>query len=194
MTEALVSFADALHAALVSFQPEAHSGEDCAILVEKLAALQKVSAVVLMRAAARAGESGAHRERGFADVSDWIARATGSTAGAAKSALQTAAALEAQPTAKAALEAGELSFAQARELVKTEAAAPGSTAELLDVAKSQSLRTLKEQARDRRLRAIDPEELHALQHAAMYHRHWINALGNVAYAGELPPELGIPFT
>jgi hypothetical protein len=123
-----------------------------------------------------------------------MARATGSTAGSAKAALETAAALDSQPEAKAALEAGELSFAQAREIVKTEAAVPGSTAGLLDLAKGQSLRTLKEQARDRRLRAIDPEELHALQHAAMYHRHWKTALGNIAYAGELPPELGIPFT
>jgi hypothetical protein len=182
-----------LHAALASFQPEVHSGEDCATIVEKLAAVEKVSAAARVRAAARAGECGAHRERGFGDVSDWMARATGSTAGSAKAALDTAAALESQPEAKAALEAGELSFAQARELVKTEAAVPGSTAGLLDVAKGQSLRTLKEQARDRRLRAIDPEELHARQHAAMHHRHWINALGNVAYSGELPPEMGIPF-
>ena len=35
--------------------------------------------------------------------------------------------------------------------------------------------------------------LHRRQHAAMHHRTWINALGNIAYAGELPPELGIPF-
>jgi HNH endonuclease len=147
-----------------------------------------------VRAAARAGACGAHRERGFADVSDWIARATGSTAGSAKAALETAAALESQPEAKAALETGELSFAQARELVKTEAAVPGSTAGLLDVAKSESFRTLRERARDRRLRAIDPEELHALQRAAMYHRHWTTALGNIGYAGELPPEFGIPFT
>ena len=137
-------------------------------------------------------ECGAHRERGFADVSDWMARATGSTANAAKTALETAAALEGQPEIRAALDAGELSFAQARELVKTEAAVPGSTAGLLDVAKGQSLKTLREQARDRRVRAIDPEELHALQHAAMHHRHWITALGTIAYAGELPPELGIP--
>jgi hypothetical protein len=27
----------------------------------------------------------------------------------------------------------------------------------------------------------------------MSHRMWINALGNVAYAGELPPEIGVPF-
>ncbi|HEV8626959.1 MAG TPA: HNH endonuclease signature motif containing protein [Acidimicrobiia bacterium] len=194
MAESLVESVDALHAALVSFQPEAYSGEDCATLVEKLAAVEKVSAAARVRAAAQAGECGAHRERGFANVSDWMARATGSTAGSAKAALDTSAALESQPEAKAALEAGELSFAQARELVKTEAAVPGSTAGLLDVAKGQSLRTLREQARDRRLRAIDPEELHVLQHAAMYHRHWTTALGTIAYAGELPPEIGIPFT
>ncbi|HEV8626090.1 MAG TPA: hypothetical protein VG034_16685, partial [Acidimicrobiia bacterium] len=194
MAESLLEMVDMLQAALVSFQPEVYSGEDCATLVEKLAAVEKVSAAARVRAAARAGDSGVHRERGFADVSDWMARATGSTSGAAKSALETAAALESQPEAKAALEAGELSFAQARELVRTEAAVPGSTAGLLDVAKGQSLRTLKEQARDRRLRSIDPEELHARQHAAMYHRHWTTALGTIAYAGELPPELGIPFT
>ncbi|MCA1847219.1 MAG: DUF222 domain-containing protein, partial [Actinobacteria bacterium] len=194
MAESLVELADVLYTALIAFRPEVFSGEECAAVVEKLAAVEKVSAAARVRAAARVGECGAHRERGFADVSDWMARATGSTTGSAKAALQTAAALESQPEVKAALAAGELSFAQARELVKAEAAVPGSTAELLDVAKGQSLRTLKEQARDRRLRAIDPEELHALQHAAMHHRHWINALGNVAYAGELPPELGIPFT
>jgi hypothetical protein len=194
VVESLVELVEGLHAALVSFQPEAYSGHDCATLVEKLAAVEKVSAAARVRAAARAGECGTHRERGFADVSDWMARATGSTTGAAKAALDTSAALESQPEAKAALEAGELSFAQARELVKTEAAVPGSTAGLLDVAKSQGLRTLREQARDRRLRAIDPEELYARQHAAMYHRHWTTALGTIAYAGELPPEIGIPFT
>jgi hypothetical protein len=188
-----LELARALRTALVSFQPEEYPGEECADLVEELAAMEKVSAAARVRAAARAGSSGAHRERGFADVSDWMARATGSTAGSAKAALETAAALESQPEVKAALDAGELSFAQARELVKTEAAVPGSTAGLLDMAKGQSLRALKDEARDRRLRAIDPEELHALQHAAMHHRHWTTALGTIAYAGELPPEIGIPF-
>src|SRR5581483_5316768 len=182
-----------LRAALVSFQPEVCSGEDCAVLVEELAAVEKVSAAARVRAAARAGSCGAHRERGFADVSDWVARATGSTTGSAKAALETAAALQSQPEAKAARDAGELSFAQARELVKTEAAVPGSTAGLLDVARGQSLRTLKDQARDRRLRAIDPEELHAMQHDRMYHRHWTTALGTTRYEGELPPEYGVPF-
>jgi hypothetical protein len=194
VAESVLQLARALRTALVSFQGDEYSGEECAVLVEELAATEKASVAARLRAAARAGSCGAHRERGFADVADWLARATGSTAGSAKAALETAAALESQPEAKAALDAGELSFAQARELVKTEAAVPGSTAGLLDIAKGQSLRALKDEARDRRLRAIDPEELHAMQHARMHHRHWVTALGTIAYAGELPPEYGVPFT
>ena len=193
MAESVLELARALRAALVSFQPKDWTGEDCAVLVEELAAVEKVSAAARVRAAAHAGSCGAHCERGFADVSDWMARATGSTAGSAKAALATAAALETQPDVKAALDAGELSFAQARELVKTEAAVPGSTAGLLNMAKEQSLRALKDEARDRRLRAIDPKELHSMQLAAMHHRTWTTALGTIAYAGELPPEFGIPF-
>jgi hypothetical protein len=179
---------------LVGFQPEEHSGEDCAVLVEELSTLEKVCAAARVRAAARAGWCGVHKERGFADVSDWLARASGSTAGSARAALDTAAALEEHPDAKAALEAGELSLAQARELVRTEGECPGSAADLLDVAKQNSLKTLKEQARDRRVRAIDPEELHALQHAAQHARHWRTHLGNVKIEVELPPEFGVPFT
>src|SRR5437773_292206 len=134
----------ALRVALVAFEPEGCSGEDSAVLVEELATMENASAAARVRAAARAGVCGVHRERGFADVSDWLARASGASSASAKAALDTAAALEQQPEAKAALEAGELSFAQAQELVKTEAVCPGSSAGLLDVAKRERLKALKE--------------------------------------------------
>jgi hypothetical protein len=121
-----------------------------------------------------------------------MARASGSTSGSAKAALDTAAALEELPEAKAAVEAGELSLAQARELVRTEAECPGSASELLNVARQNSLKTLKERARDRRVRAIDPEELHRQQHAAKQARYWTTKLGNVVVLAELPPEVGVP--
>jgi len=191
--EDLLESVRVLRATLAGFQPEQESGDDCAVLVEELATLEKVCAAARVRAAAHAGACGMHRERGFADVSDWMARASGSTASSAKAALDTAAALEEHPEARAALESGELSLAQARELVRTEAECPGSAADLLDIAKQSSLKTLKEQARDRRVRAIDSEELHRLQHAAMHARHWINRLGNVVVTAELAPEFGVPF-
>ena len=106
MAESVLESTRALRAALISFEPQGWTGEDCAVLVEELAAVEKVSAAARVRAAAWAGSCGAHRERGFADVSDWMARATGSTAGSAKAALETAAALESQPEVKAALDAG----------------------------------------------------------------------------------------
>jgi HNH endonuclease len=192
--EDLVELVRVPRAALVDFDPEDFSGEECAVLVEELATTEKICAAARLRAAARAGQCGAHKERGFADVSDWMARASGSTASSAKSALDTAAALESQPDVKAALEGGELSLAQARELVRTEAECPGSTADLLDVAKTESLRSLREQARDRRVRAIDPEELHRMQHAAMGARHGRTRLGNVTITMEFPPEFGVPIT
>jgi hypothetical protein len=192
--EDLVALVRSPRAALVDFQPDEFSANDCAVLAEELATTEKVCAAARVRAAARAGACGVHKERGFPDVSDWMARASGSTAASAKAALETAAALDAHPETKAALEAGELSLAQARELVRTEADCPGSAADLLGVAKQNSLKTLKEQARDLRVRAIDPEGLHALQHASKHARHWRTRLGNVAIALELPPEFGVPIT
>ena len=192
MTEGLVQLVRAFRVAVAAFDPAVYSGEDCAVLVEELATAEKACGAARVRAAARAGACGAHRERGFADVSDWLARASGSTSGSAKAALDTAAALQEQPAVKAALESGELSMAQAQELVKTEASCPGSAASLLGVAKERSLKTLKEQARDRRVRMVSPEELHASQHRARAFRYWRTALGTVGFAGELPPETGLP--
>ena len=101
MTEAefhsVLEMTRALCTALISFRPDDFSGEDCAVLAEELAAVEKISAAARMRAAARADTCGAHRERGYADVSDWMARATGSTTGSAKAALDTVAALQSQP-------------------------------------------------------------------------------------------------
>ena len=192
MAQDLVELVRGLRAALVDFQPDVWSGEDCAVLAEELATTEKVCAAARVRASAWAGECGAHKERGFADVADWMARACGSTASSAKAALDTAAALTSQPEVKAALTSGELSMAQARELVRTEAECPGAIADLLGVAKTQSFKTLKKQARDRRVRAIDPEELHRMQHANMHARISRTWLGNVAITMEFPPELGVP--
>jgi hypothetical protein len=52
------------------------------------------------------------------------------------------------------------------------------------------LKTLKEHARDRRVRSIDA--VHRLQHGARHARHWRTRLGNVAITVELPPEFGVP--
>jgi hypothetical protein len=60
------------------------------------------------------------------------------------------------------------------------------------LAKTESLKTLKERTRKRRLGAMDPDELHVRQHKERFFRHWRTDLGMVGFAGALPPEVGLP--
>jgi hypothetical protein len=115
------------------------------------------------RAAARAADCGAHRDRGFRDAEDWLARTTGSTTPQARSELHTARRLEDCPATKQALVDGELSLDEANEITRTEAECPGSEDELLDTAKREGLGTLKDHARKKRQEAADPEELRKKQ-------------------------------
>jgi hypothetical protein len=178
---------------LVGFDAALYSGEDCAVVVEELAATQKACAAARALAAARAGECGAHRQKGFADAADWLARATGSSTVEAKTELETARALGDMPDTRAAVAAGELSLAQAHELARTESQCPGSEADLLAAARTGSLKNLKDLGRKRRLGAIDPDDLHRRQHQERSFRHWRNDLGMIAFNGALPPEVGLPF-
>ena len=182
----------ALRQALGLFAPEVFSGEDCATLAEELACTAKACTAASVRAAARAEGCGAHRRRGFSRANEWLAKMSGTTGGQARAVLGTAAALGDCPATRDAVDAGELSLGQAEEILKTEAACPGTEAELLALARGSSLGVLRERARSRRHRAMDPAELHTRQQAARELRHWTDDLGMVRGAFALPPEVGVP--
>ncbi len=175
--------------ALVSSDPGLSAGEVCAEIAEELARTEKACAAARVRYAARASECGEHRKRGFADASDWMARSTGSTTGAARAALDTLKAVEACPATKDALAAGEVSFAQASEI----ASVPEHEEELLEVARTSDLGALKQAALKLRLEGIDPEELSAKQRAAREFVHWKDRLGMIRFRGALPPSVGVSF-
>lgn len=177
--------ADALCAALAAFEPGLYSAEDCADLAEQLARTGKTCETASARAATRAAKSGAHRDRGNASAVEWIARVAGSTTGRARSALDTLEAVEASPDTKDARIGGELSLEQASEIAQL----PEHEAELLDVARQQSLRALKDEARRLRLESMDPEDLHSRQRERREDRHWVDdEHGLVRFAGAFSPE------
>jgi hypothetical protein len=192
MPSDVVSAARRLRGLLQEFDPARWSGAQCAALVEELSAVGNACASAAARAAARAGSCSAHRHAGFADPADWLARTTGSSLGAAAAALRTAYAVDACPATRDALVAGELSLAQAEEIVRTEVAKPGSEAELLGVAASAGLGTLRERARARRMEGVDRDQLYRRQREAQTFRHWRDDLGMVAFRGALPPDVGVP--
>ncbi len=183
------SLVDELCAALIAFDPSLWSGSDCADLAERFARGAKVCETASARAASRAVECGAHRERTGASAPEWLARVSGSKAGAARTALETVKLLDACPATRDALVAGEVSLAQAAEITSV----PEHEAELLALARESGLRVVKDTARKRRLEGIDPEELHEKQHAAREFVHWKDAMGMIRFRGALPPIAGVAF-
>src|SRR5437870_133154 len=90
VSESIVAAAESLCQSLRGFDPELYSGSDCAAIVEKLGAAEKLSSSVRVRAALRAADCGAHRAAGFADAAEWLARRSGTSFGAARAAMDTA--------------------------------------------------------------------------------------------------------
>ncbi|HEY3670720.1 MAG TPA: hypothetical protein VGN51_07290, partial [Acidimicrobiia bacterium] len=97
------------------------------------------------------------------------------------------------PATDAALTEGRVSLAQAGEIVRAEAAVQGSEDALLQVAATQGMAGLREEARRVVLGSIDRDELHRRQVLARSVRHWVDGEGMVAGQFRLPPEVGVPF-
>ncbi|MGH9003076.1 MAG: hypothetical protein ACRDYV_08100, partial [Acidimicrobiia bacterium] len=81
MPDSPLSLSRALREALAGFDPKRYAGEDAAVVAEDLAATAKACAAAQVLAAARAAECGAHRQKGFADAADWVARTGGTSTG-----------------------------------------------------------------------------------------------------------------
>lgn len=184
--------ADELVEELRVFDPPVWSGAQCAELVEVLARAETAIAVVRARAAMRAAECGEHRQRGFREPADWVARTTGSTPSAARTELETMKERASCPATEAAVAAGLVSLAQAAEIVSTASAVPGSEADLLELAKTGTLSRVRDAARKQRLAAVPVEELYERQRAAREVKHWRDELGMLCGTFRLPPDVGVP--
>ena len=178
---------------LAELDPGVFSGQECIIVTETLTRLANASAGAAARAAARAAECGAHRAKGYRHADDWVANTSGTSRRDAKDALDVGAATTGGkcPGVKEALEKGQLSLAQAAEITRTEARAPGSETELLALALTRPLSTLRDEARKRRQAVVDPAELARRHHAARELHHWLDSEGMVRFRGGLAPIVGI---
>jgi hypothetical protein len=193
MSPRFVSLASELREELATFDPEFWSGPEAAVLVEVFATTEKACAAAKARAAARAAQCGVHKDKGFADPEDWLARMSGTTTHQAREDLKTAERLEDCPTTKQAVLDGDLSMGEAAEITKTETECPGTEKDLVDTAKREGMGRLKEKARKQRQEAADPDELRKKQQRARDFHAFLDDLGMVQVRGGLLPEIGIPF-
>jgi hypothetical protein len=176
-----------LRVAASEFEADRWSGVECAAIAEELARAEKACAAARVRASARAVACNAGNV-------EWVARTSGSTPAAARAELSTVTAAAAEcPATGEALAAGEVSLAQAREIVAAEAAVPGSETELLEVAATSGMAGLRAEARRVVLGSIDRDELHAEQRRVRSVQHWVDEIGMIAGRFRLRPEVGVPF-
>jgi hypothetical protein len=120
-----------------------------------------------------------------------LAHASGGSAAAARTELATVRALGEFPTARAAVEAGELSLGQAREVVAAAKVVPDAEASLVNLARTTGLAGVRDEARRVRLGALDVEDLHREQHRRREAVTFTDEWGMVCLRAQLPPEVGV---
>jgi hypothetical protein len=184
--EAITALASSWRDALTGLDTVALPDTDVRWLVEQLAGIEKLTAAARVRLAA------VLQTRGDRQTAEWLGRTTGSSTAKARSELEARREIDECPATAAAVDTGRLSMAQGAEIAKAQPASASEEADLVAFAANHTMAGLREEVRRRRLAAIDAEELHRAQHAAMELRHWTNDIGNTVLHAELAPEIGTP--
>ena len=185
-----LSFAfSVVRAAIGRLEPGALPVEACRELIEDLSRTEKVCALARVKLAERTAGSVPRPGSADGEVAAMLARSSGGSAASAKAELATVRALEEFPTAPA-VEAGELSLGQAREVVAAAKVAPDAEGSLVDLARSGGLAGLRDAARRVRLGAIDVEELHREQRRRRELVTFTDEWGMVCLRAQLPPDVG----
>jgi hypothetical protein len=185
----VVELSSSLREACAALDPALLSGDAARVVAEELARTEKVLGGLRARLGLRVANSGAVGPRG--DAVDWLARISGMSRGGAKALIDMAKGLDGSPGTAAALESGELSLDQAREIVATVKECPDSEADMVRRARTTGLTGLREEGRRLRARAVPPEELLEKQRAARETRTWVDALGMVCILTKFSPDVGV---
>ena len=175
-------------------QVECLEGTDAATLVDVVGRGERVCGAMKTLLARRVTETGVWRDDGSRTAAVWLSEQTGTTIGAAQQVIDTARALDELPETEAAMRSGELSATQAAEITAAAKDAPAAEAQLLDAARSTSLKGLRDTARVVRAGTQPDDDAWARrQHDRRYGRVWTDPEGSVRVEGSLPPETGARF-
>jgi Domain of unknown function (DUF222)/Adenylate and Guanylate cyclase catalytic domain len=124
-------------------------------LVDLFTRGERVSVAGRAVAARRVAAATDWKRSGHRSAAHWFASATGVGVGAASREMETARQLESLPETETAFRAGELSPAQARDIATAASVAPHAERELLEKARSSSMKALRDACREAACRAQD---------------------------------------
>src|SRR5438067_2711957 len=170
-------------------------GRRAAELFDDAARGERLCAAIKSRLARRVEETKVWRESGHRSAAHWVAESTGATVGAAAQSLETARALEQLPDTDAAFRAGQLSEVQAVEITSTALADPGAEADLLEAARSTSVKGLRDRCRQVRAGAEDDDRAWARRlHVVRKAHEWTDPDGAYCLSARMAPDAGARFS
>jgi hypothetical protein len=146
---------------LADFDPALISSGDAARAFALFTDLEKTISAARTLVASRATEARDWEKEGHRSPASWAAEKMGSGFGEATGMLESSERLVSLPETTEALRRGELSGAQVREITATAIGNPRAESELLQAAKSQSLKGLKDECRRVQARATRESDARA---------------------------------
>jgi hypothetical protein len=146
MFDRLTSVQSDLAVVVAGLRPDEVPLEDVDSWVEACCAIERLAAGARLLLAARAAEvpRAGTQDR---DGAGFLARVSGSSVGAARSAIETSGLLAEQPQVAASVRAGQLNEQRANVVADAAAAAPDDTDQLVRLGRTESMKRFREKAR-----------------------------------------------
>jgi len=167
-------------------------GGDAAQAYEGFAELEKLATAGRLLVAPLLTGSADWVKQGHRSAEEWMAQTSGISVGEAKRAVETAERVAGLGATTKALRSGELSLAQVCVVAEAAEARPESEAKLLAIAGSESVRILKDRARQVVLEARSSlDDRYERQRKLRSFGHWIDDEGMVAGRFRLTPDVGM---
>lgn len=180
-----------LRVALRELYPGALTPEEAAELVQVFAEGERLCAAGKAIAARVVERSGVWSANGHRTAAHWMAETTGVAVGQAVGALETARRLEHLPQTAEAFRSGELSETKVKEVAAAAAVDPSAERNLLDVARKQTVSSLKVKCQQVKAEAaIDENEAYERIRTRRYLRHWTDMEGAFRLEARLTADAG----
>lgn len=166
------------------------AGEDAVRLFDGFSELENFAAAGRTLAARRIEETQAWYGSGYRKPSEWVAARSGVTLGSAIATLDTGRRLQELPATRDAFLSGELSAHQAQEIAAAAAEDPSAEASLLDLARKESVNTLRRECRQVIAAASRDADADERIHRSRSLRFWTDPDGAVRLDGRFTPDAG----
>ena len=177
----------------VAFDAAALDGEAAMEVCARFAEVERLAAAGKLAAAQRVAATEVWRRGGSRTAADWLARQSGGDPGRAREGLETAGRLADCPVVATEIRAGRLSEGQAHVIVDAAAVRPDAEGRLVEFARSNSLRRLREECRRVKVGDVSADEEYKAVHRSRAFRSWIGRDGAVCFGGRLTADAGAGF-